>query len=272
VLAHGRRLHYLDWGGTGRLPLVLLHGAWTTAHAWDFFSLELREHFHVHAVDLPGHGDSDWSPERDYSRERLATDIAALIDQLDLQSLVLIGHSLGGSVATLCSAELGSRLKGLVLVDSTLLPPPPSSQPNPIAQFVNGRDTFESMEAFAQHAAGFNRRRDPQRLMVSLRWNARQLEDGNWTWKYDPALRQRASWRTSDYDRLWSALDTAPCPVLFVRATEHSHLTAEAAERLRAIPHVRMVEVANSAHNVMGDNPLAFNRAVAEWLSTAVVA
>src|SRR4051794_2372139 len=99
---NGQRLHYLDWGGADdTLPVVRLHGAWTNAHVWDFFSLQMRRHFHIYSVDLPGHGDSQWTAEGDYSRGRLARDVLGLIDALGLDELVLIGHSLGGSVATL---------------------------------------------------------------------------------------------------------------------------------------------------------------------------
>ena len=66
----GLRLHLLDWGGDLKPPLVALHGMLTNAHVWDFFSLQLRERFHIYAVDLRGHGDSEWAADADYSRAR----------------------------------------------------------------------------------------------------------------------------------------------------------------------------------------------------------
>lgn len=179
--------------------------------------------------------------------------------------LVLIGHSLGGSVAALVASGAPERVRALGLVDTTLVAP---SGPNAMAGLVNGPDTFATLEAFAQHAARFNPRRQPERLVLSLRWNTRQLPDGSWTWKYDRALRQRGA-RVDDFDRLWTALRELSVPVLFVRAGEQSHLTDEAAERLLALPHVRLVVVPDSAHNVMGDNPHAFRRAVSEFLTAA---
>jgi esterase len=265
----GLSLHYLDWGGADKPPLVLIHGARVNAHAWDFFSMEMRQHFHIYAVDLPGHGDSQWATDADYSRARLAADVSGLIEQLGLESVVLIGHSLGGSVATLVAAHLRERIRALGLVDTTLMAP---ARPNAMAELVNGPDTFPTLEAFAQHAARFNPRRDPERLALSLRWNMRQLPDGGWTWKYDRALRVRGPERPTgpradDFDRLWTALGEISLPVLFVRAGEHSHVTDEAAERLRALPHLRLVVVPESGHNVMGDNPHRFKREVSEFLS-----
>ena len=259
--ADGLRLHYLDWGGYGP-PLLTLHGMLTNAHVWDFFSLQLREHFHIHAVDIRGHGDSEWAADGDYRRSCMTADILSLIDDLGLDSLSLVGHSLGGSIGAQVLAEQPGRVSSLVMVDSTLLP---TGRTTATRAIMEGPDTFPSLEAFAQHAARINPRRDPSRLAVSLRWNTRQLADGSWTWKWDPALRQR---RPPDLERVWAALEAATCPVLFVRAGERSHLSDEAAARLQGLPHVRLVVVPRAAHNVMGDNPVTFNHEVLRFLSS----
>jgi pimeloyl-ACP methyl ester carboxylesterase len=138
-----------------------------------------------------------------------------------------------------------------------------------MAQVLAGLPTFASLEDFARYAAGLSQRpRDQTRVSDSLRWNARQLPDGRWTWKYDPALRQLPPGRESDFSPIWSALRALSRPILFVRAGEHSHLSDEAAERVQMLPNVRLVVVPDSRHNVMRDNPIAFRRVVAEFLSS----
>lgn len=258
----GMLLHYLDWGGNARAPMLLVHGAMVTAHVWDFFSLEMRSPFHIYAANLRGHGDSGWAADGDYSRFRMAADLVGLIQHLDLRELVLIGHSLGGMLATLATAALRDRIRALILIDSTLLPNP---RPNALAAFVNGPDTFPSIEAFAAHAAGFNPRRQPEQLVLSLQWNARELQNGEWTWKYDPALRQR---RAPEFERVWAALEAVTCPTLFVRAGENSHVTEHAIQRLRTLPQIRLAEIPDAAHNVMGDNPVGFSREVRSFLAS----
>lgn len=257
-------LHVLDFQGNGP-PLLLLHGALLQAHVWDFFCLDMRRYFHIYALDLPGHGDSDWATDGDYSRKRVAADIATLINQLNLQSTTLVGHSFGGSIAALIAAHIPDRIQSLVIVDSTLLP---TGRPSVRTRSASGPQTFTSFDTFVQHAARLGRRGDPARLVNSLRWNARQLSDGLWTWKYDPALRH-TSLGPGDFEDVWSALANFPKPVLFVRAGEYSHLTDAAAERLQALPNVRLVVVPDAAHNVMSDNPLVFRNEVARFLSVA---
>jgi esterase len=261
-MVNGLNLHFLDWQGSDLPPLLLLHGALLQSHVWDFFSLDMRQRFHIRALDLPGHGDSDWAADGDYTRARVTTDVASLIEQLDLRSLVLVGHSLGGALGALVAARLTDRVRALVMIDSTLQP---TGRPSVRSRAAALPRTFETFDEFAHHAAGLGRRRDPARPSTTLHWNARQLVDGHWTWKYDPALRD-TDLGPADFEDIWSALRAFRGPVLFVRASEHSHLVDEAADRLQALPNVRLVVVPTAAHNVMTDNPLAFRQEVANFL------
>jgi esterase len=258
---NGRDLHFLDWEGDGP-PMLLLHGALLQAHVWDFFCLDMREHFRIRALDLPGHGNSDWAEDGDYSRGRIADDIAGLIEQLDLTSLVLVGHSFGGAVSSLLAARLADRMRAFVMVDSTLMP---TGRPSVRTRAAGGPQTFGSFEEFVHHAARLGRRGDPSRLVNSLKWNARRLEDGSWTWKYDPALRHTPL-GPGDFSDVWTALHAYHGPLLFVRAGEHSHLTDEAAAQINQLPNVTMVTVPDAAHNVMSDNPAVFRDEVANFL------
>jgi esterase len=265
-IVNGLRLHYLDWGTNGKPAMILLHGFAVTAHAWDFFSLTARADFHVYALDHRGHGDSEWAPDGDYDRSRHVTDLIAFIDALHLDSLVLIGHSLGGGVALLATSQLARRVRALVIVDSTL---GPRRGPNTVRQFIEGPDTFPSLEVFADYAIRLNPRRTRAGLLRSLPHNARQLPDGRWTWKYDPVLRDPNWPRTPpDFAAMWSALSTAPCPVLYVRAGESSHLADELVPALQSLaPRVRLATVPHAGHSVMGDNPVAFTAAVRRFLA-----
>jgi pimeloyl-ACP methyl ester carboxylesterase len=262
-VVNGRTLHFLDWGGTDRPPLVLLHGALLQAHLWDFFCLDMRRHFWIHALDLPGHGDSQWAADGDYSRARVAADVCGFVDQLDLRSIVLVGHSFGGAVSALVAARMPERMRALLMVDSTLMA---TGRPSVRTRMAGGPQTFASYEEFVHFAARLGRRGDPTRLVDSLRWNARQLEDGSWTWKYDPMLRHTPL-GPGDFSDIWSALNAFQGPLLFIRAGEHSHLTDEAAERLCALPNVSLITVPNAAHNVMTDNPQIFRNEVARFLA-----
>jgi pimeloyl-ACP methyl ester carboxylesterase len=262
-VVNGVQLNVLDWQGKDRPPLLLLHGALLHAHVWDFFSLQMRQHFHIRAVDLPGHGDSGWAADKDYSRARVANDMATVVQQLDLRSVVIVGHSFGGAVGALVAAHMPDRVQALVMVDSTLLP---SGRPSVRSRASSLPLSFASFEEFAHHAARLAHRPTTARVPASLYWNARELPDGRWTWKYDPAVRETVL-GPLDFEDVWSALRAYPGPVLYVRASDHSHLIDAAAERLHGLSNVRLRVVSDAGHNVMTDNPRDFTRAVHEFVA-----
>jgi esterase len=92
---NGLRLHYLDWGGTGR-PLVLVHGLDRHAHTFDHLAPHFTSRFRVIAVDMRGHGESAWDAEARYAVEDYVRDMEGLVDQLQLRDIVIWGRSMPG--------------------------------------------------------------------------------------------------------------------------------------------------------------------------------
>jgi non-heme chloroperoxidase len=90
----GVRLEVLDWGGSGR-PLVLLAGGGDTAHIFDDFAPKLTPSFHVYGITRRGFGQSGFSREG-WGADRLGDDVLTVLDSLELERPVLVGHSLGG--------------------------------------------------------------------------------------------------------------------------------------------------------------------------------
>src|ERR1700676_1422879 len=67
IVLDGIRIHYLDWGGVAQQAIVFVHGGGLNAHTWDVICLALRPRFRCYALDLRGHGDSEWSPNLRYA-------------------------------------------------------------------------------------------------------------------------------------------------------------------------------------------------------------
>ena len=66
AIVNGIRIHYLEWGNADASPLVFLHGGSLTAHTWDLVCVVLSRSYRCIAVDLRGHGDSEWAADLDY--------------------------------------------------------------------------------------------------------------------------------------------------------------------------------------------------------------
>src|ERR1700678_1196245 len=91
------RLEVLDWGGAGR-PLIFLAGMGNTAHNFDAFAPKFTAKYHVYGITRRGFGDSSKPvpTATNYTADRLGDDVLAVIDALQLNRPVLVGHSFAG--------------------------------------------------------------------------------------------------------------------------------------------------------------------------------
>ena len=141
---------------------VFVHGVRDQGRSWDHFLEELISRGvpikHAVALDLRGHGDSEWpSTSRGYQHEDFLTDLAGLLKHLDKEPLTIIGHSLGGSMCLLYAGTFPERVKRMVLLES--LGPfarADDEVPDIIAERLKGRNyveipfPHESLEAAAK--------------------------------------------------------------------------------------------------------------------------
>ena len=133
VAVGGVTLAVRVWPGAdgSRPPVVLLPATGETSADWDVVAAALQPSRTAYAVNLRGHGSSDWPGS--YSIRSMADDVAALLPQLAGGPVDLVGHSLGGLVACLVAAEHPELVRRLVLEDVGVphaRPPAPPSRPD----------------------------------------------------------------------------------------------------------------------------------------------
>lgn len=107
------KMHYREMG-EGK-PLVILHGLFGFSDNWQTHAKKFADYFRVILVDLRNHGHSPWSDE--FSYNLMAQDLHELIEELQLGSFLLLGHSMGGKVAMHYAQSYESRLEKLIVVD-----------------------------------------------------------------------------------------------------------------------------------------------------------
>ena len=267
VLLRRMRFHYLDWGTAGLPPMVFLHGGGLNAHTWDLVCASLRRERHCLALDQRGHGESEWSPEMDYSTESQAGDLDAFVDRLGVERFVLVGMSLGGVNALAWAGRHSRRLDRLVVID--VGPEIRTEGVRKIQAFTSDAKPLDSLDEFIDKAMSFNPRRNRELLRRSLLHNLRRMPDGRFMWKYDQRHRGKAD--PAAYERrrelLWSAVDGIECPTLVVRGAQSDVFHDEDAERLATrLKKGRWVRIEGAGHTVQGDNPAALLAALREFL------
>lgn len=251
---------------------ILLHGGGQTHRAWARLALELsRLGWRAIALDLRGHGDSDWSPSADYRLDVLVADVVELARQQP-QPPVLIGASVSG-IAALVAAGTAARdaLRGLVLVDVA-----PTLQEEGIGRilgFMRAHLTegFASVEEAAGVIRAFLPGRRPGRSVAGLERYLRLGSDGRYRWHWDPAFIAGDRWAAVHPHReaIMEAARSVKVPTLLVRGRDSELVSPEAArEFLELVPHAEYFDVQGAGHMIVGDGNGAFTARVAEFLES----
>lgn len=251
-LDDGRTLSAIAYG-EGVPRVVLLHGAGLNAHTWDATVLALGDP--VLSVDLPGHGDSSWRDDADYSPDRLAPDVARAIENWAAAPVVLVGQSLGGLTAAAVAATRPELVNDLVLVD--IVPGIDGSGPAELRRFYERR-SFASRDELVEHALSFGLGGSAEQARRGVTLNSRVLPDGTVEWKHHFARIASESLRPQQRSQrhTWDHLAAVTAPVTLVRGTR-GFVSADALDEFRRrLPAARVLEL-EAPHNVQEVAPTA---------------
>jgi 3-oxoadipate enol-lactonase len=120
------RMSYEVTGDPAAPPMVLLHALGDRASDWAPVTAAFAERYHVYAPDLRGHGNTGWPG--DYSFQLMRDDVTGLLDHLGLRKVVLVGHSMGATVAYLVTIARPDLVARLIIEDA----PPPFPRDRPV--------------------------------------------------------------------------------------------------------------------------------------------
>ncbi len=247
-------IHYLRWGDPTKAGVMLVHGGAAHAHWWSFIAPFLASEYHVVAIDLSGHGDS--GHREVYPREIWAKELMTVCtDAGFIGAPVVVGHSMGGFVATVSASLYGDRLAGAVIVDSPVRKPDPETQ-----EGTRGR-AFRNPKTYADLATALDHFHlvPPQPcendfIIEHVARNSLKQTDAGWQWKFDPNVFHRSSPKPmSDY------LAATRCRVAVLRAELSDLVTPEIGQYMYDLlgRNAPMIEIPQAHHHLLLDQPLA---------------
>jgi len=255
-VAPGRRVSALLWGEAAP-ELVFLHGGGQNAHTWDTVALALDRP--LLAVDLPGHGHSDWPRDSAWlDPGAMADDVAEVVERFAPDARAVVGMSLGGATSIALATRHPHLVRRLLLVDIT--PGVTSDKTTDIAAFLSGPESFATFDEILERTIQFNPTRSESSLRRGVLHNSVQLPDGTWTWRHQigrPTDDTGLHVERAEFGALWDVLQAIPVPVLLVRGSRSPVVDDDdVAEFRRRRPDDSVIVVEDAGHSIQGDQPL----------------
>ncbi len=234
--------------------IVFLHGGGQNAHTFDTVIVGLGEP--ALSIDLPGHGRSAWREDGDYGPKLNAATVEPVIREHAPDAELVVGMSLGGLTALRLAVTAPDLVRQLVLIDVTPSAPErhtemTKAQMGTVA-LVQGERTFPSFDAMLEVTVAAAPHRDRESLRRGVFHNAKRLDDGTWTWRYD-------SFRKGEgFEGLWDDVPKLTTPTTLIRGAKSFFVNDEDAEAFaRNAPGFQRVHVVeNSGHSVQSDQPV----------------
>ena len=259
------RLSYWTWGDPEAPPLLFVHGGRDHARSWDRLASAFCHDFRVVALDLRGHGDSEWAIGGHYGVPEQVVDLTALIERIG-GPVIAVAHSFGGRITLYAAGAYPEHFRGVVSVEGagsgTFIRHygRPLSEPAAMRGWVERVRGFEgkephpypSVETARDRMVEVNPRLEPEFALHLARYATRAVE-GGYVWKFDNWLHGRTAQDLNPQTlaAFWSAIE---CPVLHLIGAESRFAAGQQSEEnLKLFRNVRVKVVPDAGHWVHHD-------------------
>ncbi|MFH8368635.1 alpha/beta fold hydrolase [Streptomyces sp. NPDC018031] len=250
--------------------VLLLHGLMGRAAHWADTARWLAGRHRVIALDQRGHGRSEKPAGGPFTREAYVADAEAVIEQLDLAPVTLIGHSMGALTAWQLAARRPDLVQALVISDMRASALGAASQrewadwfaswPLPFATLADVRRWFGEDDPWLE-------RPSPSRGAFYTEVMTERPDGWRPVFSRRQMLTSRETWV---HDAHWEELALVQCPALVIRGLDGELGRAEAQEMVRVLPRGQYAEVPDAGHLIHYDQPDGWRRAIESFMEAAV--
>ena len=259
----GCRSHFMDWGRS-KETILLIHGDMRTSRSFDAVARRLSSNFRVVALDLFGHGESDW-PESGYRFKDKSENIGRFLQMQGLNKVTAVAHSSGAVALSLQARDYPSQFKGLILMEPMLV--------------VD--ETFQRMvsKRGSHPRTTWATRKELSELLtnheVTKRWAAEVIDDVvNHETYFNEEGRLDMKWasptvswneRENDYMNLLPVLELLACPTLFISSSQRKSTFSKASEISVKRKCFSFTVINDTGHNMYMERPDAVSKLISTF-------
>lgn len=252
----GTHLNVFRWNcGDQSLSCLLLHGLDNSARVWDGLARRLMNQYTVYVLDFRGHGLSEWSSIEKYTHAQFVKDVEYVYSYFNLSDIHIVGHSLGGIVASYFSSSCLGQVKSLVLcdigpdVDDVVLNKMRKDSDTSPNYFLTIRDYKEHMERIYWLA-------DKLVLKRYINFSV-NFKDNYYYNRTDPLCRNSFLKKRSNIEinEFWNIISNLTIPVLILRGEYSAVLSDKSVSRMmQLLPLGNFASIKKSGHSIVFDN------------------
>jgi len=261
-----------EWGNPDAPAMVLLHGLRGYSGTWRTLAAAYSDRWRMIAFDARGRGDSDWDSGRNYYTDAYLADLEAVVDTLELDRFLLVGHSMGGTTSYCYAAKHPQRLTGLVVEDITAgssvagagferIVAEMAALPTRFADWGEARAYWRKLRPGVSEAA------IEERLFESMR-TADPAGGVGWRYDAEGIAATRVAPDPARVVDLYPVIAAIRTPTLIVRGGRSDFCALATVEALEAVnPVLTHASVARASHYVHDDAPESFARLVEGFIA-----
>ncbi|MFX0032926.1 MAG: alpha/beta fold hydrolase [Candidatus Hodarchaeota archaeon] len=247
---------YYELAGEGD-PLLLIHGLGSSTRDWEYQVPVFSQKYQVITIDLRGHGKSD-KPKGPYNMRMFAGDIAELLKKLQIESVHILGISLGGGIAFQFAVDYPDLVKSLIIVNAGIEIPTDSFK----MKFEAFKRTFivklvgmKKMGEVLAPRLFIKPEQEELRAKLIERWQENDKK------AYLSAMRALIGWSVRDQ------LGKIKCPTLVIGSDQDYAPSSIKEEYTKLLSNAKFIEIKDARHAVAIEKPEEFNKIVMKFLS-----
>ncbi len=249
-----KKVSVVEWGDPAGIPILCLHGWLDNAASFHYLAPFIDEKYRLIAIEMPGHGQSEHlSSDADYLFVSGIGTIDLVLDTLNIQQCLVIGHSMGGALALLYAGVAKERFSKLALIDSFgALTSPPENAVKLLSEAIADRKRIRGNKRYFKTLEDAAKAReqvselDWKTLFPLIERGVMMTEKG-YQWSSDARLKQ-ASWLRMTEEQHDSILQEVEAKVLFLKAKDGLFKELPIERRVAKLKHCQQVDMAGGHH------------------------